>query len=76
MQMRARSPPAQIPEGDAMKTLIRVVKQGSGDNKDRIEPTTPAKPQLTTEMIVKNWIIESRERRQAELHNGMRRLGA
>ena len=66
LQKRARSPPAQTSEGDVMKTLIRVVKRGS-DNKDDSEVAASAKPRLTTEMIVKSWIIESREQRQATL---------
>ena len=50
-----------------MKTLIRVVKRGSKDNKDVSEIATPTKPRLTTEMIVKSWIIESRERRRVDI---------
>jgi len=50
-----------------MKTLIRVVKRGSRDNKDHSEATAPAKPRLTTEMIVKSWIIESREHRRVDI---------
>lgn len=50
-----------------MKTLIRVVKRGSKDNKDYSAATAPAKPQLTTEVIVKSWIIESRERRRVDI---------
>ena len=49
-----------------MKTLIRVVKRGSKD-KDVSEIAAPTKPRLTTEMIVKSWIIESREHRQASM---------
>ena len=67
MQKRARSPPAQTSEDDVMKTLIRVVKRGSGNNKDEIEAAAPAKPRVTTEMIVKSWIIESREQRRATM---------
>jgi hypothetical protein len=48
-----------------MKTLIRVVKRGSEDNKDDIAAAEPAERQLTTEMIIKSWIIESRDRRRA-----------
>lgn len=50
-----------------MKTLIRVVKRGSKDNKDVSEIATPTKPRLTTEMIVKSWIIESREHRRVDI---------
>jgi len=49
-----------------MKTLIRVVKRGSKD-KDVSEIAAPTKPRLTTEMIVKSWIIESRERRRVHI---------
>ncbi len=61
LQKRARSPPAQTSEGDVMKTLIRIVKRGSEGNKHDGEVVTPAKPRVTTEMIVKSWIVESRE---------------
>ena len=50
-----------------MKTLIRVVKRGSKDIKDVSEDAAPTKPRLTTEMIVKSWIIESRERRRVDI---------
>jgi hypothetical protein len=50
-----------------MKTLIRVVKRESKDNKDVSEAAAPTKPRLTTEMIVKSWIIESRERRRVHI---------
>ena len=46
-----------------MKTLTRVVKRGSKDNEDVLGAAAPAKARLTTETIVKSWIIESRERR-------------
>ena len=62
-----RSPPTQNQfEGDVMKTLIRIVKRGSA-NKDNVEQPAPAKPRLTTEMIVKRWIVDSREHRSAAL---------
>ena len=64
MQKRARSPPAQTSEGDVMKTLIRVVKRGSQNDRDDDAAAAQAKPRVTTEMIVKNWIIESREQRR------------
>jgi hypothetical protein len=68
------SPPAQTFEGNVMKTLIRVVKRGSEDIKHNSPAAVQAKPRLTTETIVKSWIIESRERRRAvmsELHNSI-----
>ena len=58
-----------------MKTLIRVVKRGSKDNKDVSEIATPTKPRLTTEMIVKSWIIESREQRRAAMSQLQSSLG-
>jgi len=55
-----------------MKTLIRVVKRGSAD-KGESEP--PAKLRVTTEMIVKSWIIESREQRQTAMSQLQSSLG-
>ena len=55
-----------------MKTLIRVVKRGSGNNN---EAASPAKPRVTTEMIVKNWIIEAREQRLATMTQLQSSLG-
>ena len=62
-------------EGDVMKTLIRVVKRGSGNNRDDNEAASPAKPRVTTEMIVKNWIIEAREQRLATMTQLQSSLG-
>jgi len=75
LQERARSPPAQTSEGDVMKTLIRVVKRGSENNRGDSEAAPPAKPRLTTEMIVKSWIVESREQRQAVMSQLQSSLG-
>jgi len=47
-----------------MKTSIRIVKRGSEEKKYENEPVASAMPRLTTEMIVKRWIIESREHRR------------
>ena len=58
-----------------MQTLIKVVKRGSKDNKDDSEAAGPKKPQLTTEMIVKSWIIESREHRQATMNQLQTSIG-
>ncbi len=55
-----------------MKTLIRLVKRGSEDNK---EAAPPAKPRLTTEMIVKSWIVDSREQRRAAMSQLQSSLG-
>jgi len=43
------------------------VKRGSEDRKNDTAAAAPEEPQLTSEMIIKNWIIESRERRQAAM---------
>ena len=61
-------------ESDVMKTLIRVVKRGSEDKGDS-EAAPPAKSRLTTEMIVKSWIIESREQRRAAMSQLQSSLG-
>ena len=58
-----------------MQTLIKVVKRGSKDNKDDSEAAAPKKSQLTTEMIVKSWIIESREHRQATMNQLQTSIG-
>jgi len=50
-----------------MKTVIRVVKRGREDNKGDSEAAAAAKPRLTTEMIVKSWIVESREQRRTAM---------
>jgi len=50
-----------------MKTVIRVVKRRSEDIRHDTAPAPPTKPRLTTEMIIKNWIIESRECRQVAM---------
>ena len=63
-----KSPPAQT-SGDVMKTPIKIMKRE--DRKvthDVAISSTGTKRQLTTEMIVKSWIIESRERRRADLN--------
>ena len=61
---RARSPPTQKMKVSVMKTVMRIVKRGSEVNKGGGEAAVPAKPRLTTEMVVKSWIIDSRERRR------------
>lgn len=58
-----------------MKTLIRVVKRRSEEDKKDGEPAAPPKPRLTTEMIVKSWIIESREQRRAVMSQLQSSLG-
>jgi len=57
-----------------MQTLIKVVKRGSKD-KDDSGAAAPKKSQLTTEMIVKSWIIESREHRQATMNQLQTSIG-
>ena len=58
-----------------MKTVIRIVKRGTEDNKYSGEAATSPKPPLTTEMIVKSWIIESREQRRAAMSQLQSSLG-
>lgn len=58
-----------------MKALIRVVKQGSENNKDDNEAAAPERPRVTTEMIVKSWIIELREQRRATMSQLQSSLG-
>ena len=75
MQKSARGVhPLKQLRGEVMKTLIRVVKRGSENNRDDSEAAAPAKPRVTTEMIVKSWIIESREQRRvtmSRLHSSL-----
>jgi len=58
-----------------MKALLRVVKRGSENNRHDNEAVAPGKPRVTTEMIVKNWIIESREQRRATMSQLQSSLG-
>jgi len=63
-----RGPPAQT-SGDVMKAPIKIKKR---DDR-KVTPDTEisrarANAQRTTELIVKNWIIESRERRRLVLN--------
>jgi len=68
LQMRARGVhQTQTSEGDVMRSEIKVVKRRGEDIKLDHAPAAPTKPHLTTEMIIKNWIIESRERRQTAM---------
>ena len=56
-----------------MKTVIKIVKRESKPDNTHIQgPAGATERRLTTELIVKNWIIEARERRQVELHNSLR----
>jgi hypothetical protein len=64
---RAESTRSNKREVNVMKTVIRVVKRGSDHNKHSGEAAAPAEPRSTTEMIVKSWIIESRDQRQAAM---------
>ena len=68
LQGATRGPPAQT-SGDVMKTPIKIMKRE--DRKvthDVATSSTRTKRQRTTEVIVKSWIIESRERRRADLN--------
>jgi hypothetical protein len=63
-----RGPPAQT-SGDFMKTPIKIMKprdrKAIHDTEISLARTNA---QRTTEVIVKNWIIESRERRRLVLN--------
>jgi len=68
LQGATRGPPAQT-SGDVMKNPIKIVRRE--DRKvthDVAISSTTTKRQRTTEVIVKSWIIESRERRRADLN--------
>ena len=61
-------PPAQT-AGDVMKTPIKIMKRDDRKGTDDAETSSArTKRQRTTEVIVKSWIIESRERRRADLN--------
>ncbi len=60
-----------------MKTPIKIMKRE--DRKvthDVAISSTRTKRQRTTEVIVKSWIIESRERRRAELNRLQNAVGS
>ena len=58
-----------------MKTLIRIVKREEREAAQASLPaTTPAKP-VSTEMTIKNWIIASRTRREADAVRYLQSLG-
>ncbi len=63
-----RGPPAQT-SGDVMKSPIKIVKREDMKvTHDVAISSTRTKRQRTTEVIVKSWIIEFRERRRADLN--------
>ena len=67
LQGAPRGPPAQTSD-DVMKTPIKIMRRV--DRKvthDVANSSTTTKRQRTTEVIVKSWIIESREGRRADL---------
>ena len=67
LQGATRVPPAQT-SGDVMKTPIKIVRREDRNvTHDVGISSTTTKRQRTTEVIVKSWIIESRERRRADL---------
>jgi hypothetical protein len=68
LQGATRGPPAQT-SGDVMKTPIKIMKREDRNvTHDVAISSTTTKRQRTTEVIVKSWIIESRERRRADLN--------
>ena len=64
----ARSgPPAQT-SGEVMKTPIKITKRDDRNvTHDTKISSARTNARRTTELIVKRWIIESRERRRADL---------
>ena len=65
LQGATRGPPAQT-SGDVMKTPIKIMKREDRKVTHVVAiSSTRTKRQRTTEVIVKSWIIESRERRRA-----------
>jgi hypothetical protein len=50
-----------------MKTFVKVIKRETIGVKDTDIAAEETMPKLTTEMIVKSWIIESRDRRRLTL---------
>ena len=62
-----RGPPAQTP-GDVMKTTIKIVKRDDRNVTPDKEIAARTNRQRDTALIVKSWIIESRERRRAALN--------
>ena len=68
LQGARRGPPLQT-SGEVMKTPIKIMKRE--DRKvthDAEISSARTNRQRTTEVIVKSWIIESRERRRADLN--------
>ena len=62
-----RGPPAQT-SGDVMKTPIKVVKRGDRKvTRDTKNSSARKNQQRSIEVIVKSWIMESSERRQANV---------
>ena len=67
LQGATRGPPAQT-SGDVMKNPIKIVRREDRNvTHDVGISSTTTKRQRTTEVIVKSWIVESRERRRADL---------
>jgi len=67
LQWARRGPPAQT-SGDGMKTLIKIRKREKRNVHDSEVSSARTNSQRTTEVIVKNWILESRERRRLVLN--------
>jgi len=68
LQGATRGSPAQT-SGDVMKTPIKIMKREDRKVTHDVAISSPrTKRQRTTEVIVKSWIIESRERRRADLN--------
>jgi hypothetical protein len=67
LQGARRGPPAQT-SGDYMKTPIKIRKREKRNVHDPEISSARTNSQRTTEVIVKNWIIESREGRRLALN--------
>ena len=53
-----------------MKTPVKIIKrEGRKVTHDVAVSSSRTKPQRTPEVMVKNWVIESRERRRADLNH-------
>ena len=68
LQGARRGSPIQS-SGAVMKTAIRIMRRADRNATPNTESSlAKTNPKRTTEMIVKSWIIESRERRRGALN--------
>lgn len=70
LQRARRGPPASNASGVAMKTPVKIIKREDRKvTQDVLISSSRTNGKGTTEVIVKSWIIESRERRRADLNH-------